>query len=346
MDLQDPILLQRGRASLAFLTQMGLASQPLRQMVDTDMERAGMDADSLPEDMDQRYQLIDERLRNSAAYTLQKLLGEWYSRRYGDIAIEAFEEILPHLAPAMASADQGPARLTLDPEFNAPNYWAGVHFHRTSGGWEGHQHMGYIHGEIIHKKMVARFFPGGIFKQRIAVAEMAPKAHYDRILDMGCSSGHFTVALARTFPDAKINGVDLSGRMIEHAYRVANTNGWDWDLYQRPAEATGFADASFDLVTSYILLHELPADAIRAVIAEAYRVLVPGGDMLMSDVTRYADLDRLSAWKVDRDARFGGEPHWRESASLDLATLAQKAGFTDVTASGHYPHVLIARKPT
>ena len=318
MNLQDPKLHQRGRASVDFLAQLGIASQPVREKVGAAMQQAGIDAESLPDDMDERYRLIDAKLANTPAYAAQKLLGEWHSRRHGDIAIEAFEEILPDLAPAIDAAEKGPARLTLDPAMDAPAYWDGVHFHRTTGGWEGHEHMGYIHGEIVHKQMVARFFPGGIFKQRLEVAAMAPKAHYGRILDMGCSSGHFTVTLARTYPDAKITGVDLSARMIEHAYRVANANGWDWDLYQRPAEATGFADGSFDLVTSYIMLHEMPAAAIRASFAEAYRVLAAGGDMLMSDVTRYADLDRLSAWKADQGARFGGEPHWRESASLDL----------------------------
>ena len=204
--------------------------------------------------------------------------------------------------------------------------------------------MGYVHGEIIHRKMVDRMYPGGIFKQRRAVAGMAPREDYARILDMGCSSGHFTSALADAFPRAKITGVDLSRRMLEHAWRTANANGWDWDLYQRPAEVTGFADASFDLVASYIMLHEMPAEAIRDSFAEALRVLAPGGDMLMSDVTRYADLDRLAAWKADRLAKYGGEPHWRESASLDLAALAREVGFAEAKAEGHYPHVLIARK--
>jgi SAM-dependent methyltransferase len=205
--------------------------------------------------------------------------------------------------------------------------------------------MGYVHGEIIHKKLVARFFPDGIFKQRRDVAAMAPRSDYARILDMGCSSGHFTSALAEVFPDAQITGVDLSARMLEHAHRTANAHGWNWQLYQRPAEATDFPDASFDLVTSYILLHEVPETANRAIFAEAFRVLEPGGDLLMSDVTRFADLDKLSAWKADRGARFGGEPFWRESAGLDLAVIARDAGFEAVEATGIYPHVVWARKP-
>jgi SAM-dependent methyltransferase len=344
MKLQDPQLRQRGRASIDFLALIGGASGSLRETVDDELAKRQVTAGSLPEDMDARYDTVNTALRESRAYGALNLVGDWHGRSHGPIAVEAFEDIAADLKPAMDAAENGPARLTLDPDLVAPDYWEGVEFHRTALAWDNYDNMGYVHGEIIHRKMVDRMYPGGIFKQRRAVAGMAPRDHYDRILDMGCSSGHFTTALADAYPDAKITGVDLSRRMLEHAWRTANANGWDWDLYQRPAEATGFADASFDLVASYIMLHEMPADAIRASFAEALRVLAPGGDMVMSDVTRYADLDRLSAWKADRSAKFGGEPHWRASASLDLAAIAHEVGFVEAKAEGLYPHVLIARK--
>ena len=344
MKLQEPQLRQRGRASIDFLALIGGASASLRAAVDGELAERQVTAGSLPEDMDARYGAVSAALRDSKAYATMNLVGDWHGRTHGHFAVEAYEAIAAELEPVMAAAETGPARLTLDPDLIPPDYWDGVEFHRTSPGWDGHDQMGFVHGEIIHRKMVDRMYPGGIFKQRRAVAGMAPLDHYDNILEMGCSSGHFTAALEDAYPEAKITGVDLSRRMLEHAWRTANANGWDWDLYQCAMESTPFADASFDLVASYIILHEMPAEAIRESFAEALRLLTPGGDMLMSDVTRYADLDRLAAWKADRSAKYGGEPFWRESASLDLAELAREVGFAEARAEGIYPHVLIARK--
>lgn len=344
MELQAPMLKQRGRASVYFLAQMAAASRPVAEKVSSELADL-VDGDSLPDDMDARENVVHQALTGSSAYATQRLMGDWHGRSHGKIAIAAFEEIQPELQATLDATFKGTASLTLDPEMSLPKYWDGVHFHRTTGGWDGHEHMGFVHGEIIHKMMVARLFPGGIFAQRQRVAAMPPRDSYARILDMGCSSGHFTTALQTVYPDAHITGIDFSARMLEHAYRTANANGWTWQLMQRAAEDTGFDDASFDLVASFIMLHEMPVDAIHKSFAEAFRVLTPGGDMIMSDVTRYADLDKMSQWKADRGAKYGGEPFWRESASLDLAQVARDAGFVDVKADGIYPHVVQGRKP-
>ena len=341
----EPKLRQRGRASINFLAQMGVASRPVSAQIDRDIEAQIADTETLPDDLDARHDFMRQTLAESDAFSAQQLMGDWHGRMHGRVAREAFEEIEPELRSSLSDAEKGSASLELDPDLKAPAYWDGVNFHRTTGGWEGHEEMGFIHGELIHRKMVDRLYPGGIFKQRRTVAGMAPRGSYTRILDIGCSSGHFTSALQDAYPDAQITGVDLSAQMLKHSYRMANANGWTWKLHQKAGEDTGFADGSFDLVTSYIVLHEMPADAIADLFAEAFRVLEPGGDMLMSDVTRYADLDKLSVWKADRSALTGGEPHWRSSASLDLAQVARDAGFVDVKAEGKYPHVVQGRKP-
>ena len=338
-------LRQRGRASMDFLVNLSRSLKDVSTRVEKDLSEAVADPEALPEDLDERDAVINDLTRGSAALRAQSLIGDWHSRQHGVIATEAFEELGDGFTADLRALDAGRTTLTIDPDFKAPDYWEGVNFHRTEGGWSGHPYQGFIHGEIIHRKMLNALFPGGIFKQRREIAAKAPRDHYDRILDMGCSSGHFTLALAEVYPDAEIYGVELSLQMLEHLRRVGNAGGHAWKLYQRPAEATGFDDNMFDLVGSYILLHEIPAPIVRAVFEEAFRVLKPGGDMVMSDATRFADLDKISEWRADRSARYGGEPYWRETARLDLAEIARSAGFEDVKAEGKYPHYVIGRKP-
>jgi SAM-dependent methyltransferase len=343
--IHDPQLRQRGRASVEFLVQLLKASGPVFGQVGAEIGAKLPDPDALPDDLDARDEAMNALLEDSDAFATQRLIGDWHGRMHGRVSAEAYNEIAGDLAPVLEATSKGPATIEYDPDIKLPDYYDGVNFHRTTSGWTDNPNQGFIHGELIHRKMLGRTFPGGIFKQRETVAAMAPRDHYDRILDMGCSSGHFTYALQTVYPDAKITGIDYAAPMMEHAWRTANANGWDWKLIQRGAEATGFDEASFDLVASYIILHEMPESAIREVFAEAFRVLAPGGDMLMSDVTRYADLDKLSVWKADRGAKYGGEPHWRESALLDFAAIARDVGFEDVKAEGAYPHVVQGRKP-
>ncbi len=347
MDFQ---LRQRGRASMDFLLALSEAGRPLGAKWGAELADRQVTAASLPEDMDARHETIDAALADSKAWAASGLLMEFGSVQHGRVARESYEESRDLLEPEIERLEaRGPATLTADPDFVQPDYFSDVWFHRTTGGWDGHPQQGFIHGELIHRHYVSKLYPGDIFAQRRRVLAELPRADYTRILEMGTSSGHFTVGLQQTFPKATITGVDLSLPMLRQALRVANENGWAWDLHQRAAEDTGFSDASFDLVASYIIFHEMPAHAIRATFAEAFRVLEPGGQMLMSDVTPYAGVDKMASWRADWLAKNGGEPWWREAASMDWGAEARAAGFVDVESRGidgaPYPWIVMGTKP-
>ena len=48
------------------------------------------------------------------------------------------------------------------------------------------------------------------------------------------------------------------------------------------AEATGYADQSFDVVTASLLFHETPPAIAQAILREGFRLLQPGGQVLIS----------------------------------------------------------------
>jgi SAM-dependent methyltransferase len=347
----EPTLAQKGRASFDFLAALGMGAQRLlAPQVGQDMVQNGVTNEALPDELDARIAFVEAAMANSNAFRVQQVLGEFHGRNSGPMAAQAFLEVRDDLREALdLYASSGPVHLEANPDLVPPTYWQGVDFHRTTGGWDAYPDAGYVHGELIHKMLVEKLFPGGIFKQRRQVAGLAPRRDYKAILEMGCSTGHYTTALSETFPEAQITGVEVSLSTLEHARRVGNSKGYAWKLYQRAAEDTGLPSESFDFVTSYILLHEMPETAVRAVFAEAYRVAKPGADMLMSDVTRYSALDKIGVFRADYGAKYGGEPHWRESASLDLALIASEAGFVDVVSQGvggaPYPWIVSGRKP-
>ncbi len=342
-------LRQRGRATIDFLADLAAWAGSRAPAINNELVARGLDPENLDADLDARLDQVDAGMADSGPFFAWSQLGEWLSERHGDAAIAAFEEIRADLVPDLDQLQRGPATLDRQIGDDVPDYFRGVEFHRTRGGWDGHLYQGFIHGELIHKKYVAKNYPGDIFGQRRQILAELPRQDYRRIFEMGTSSGHFTIPLQETFPDAQLTGCDLSATMLEHAQRVANERGWAWRLLQVPAEDTGLPGESFDLVASFILLHELPDAAIRAVFREAFRLLEPGGDMIMSDVRPFRDMDRLTEWRAYYLAVHGGEPHWRDAATIDLAAAATEVGFTDARSYGlepmRYPWVTVAHKP-
>lgn len=345
----DFTLAQRGRALMDFEVTARKTAGHLHQQVEQALVDRGLAADSLPDDMEARHRLIEREMSGTPLYQARALLGEWCSKQHGRAAQEAFDEIAEELTPRLEALAEGGTTVTRH-GFKPPRYWSEIWFHRTHGGWDAGPYNGFVHGELVHKKYVSQVFPGDIYGNRRLVLQQLPRRDYKRILEIGTSSGHHSVAIAEVFPDAELVGLDPSVRMLEQARRVANEKGLRWDLHVGIGEDMPmFADGSFDLVTAYAIHHEMPPKAIAAIFREVLRVLKPGGDMIMADVVRTGALDKMAAWRMDYAAKWGGEPFWRATAALDMEPMAQEAGFVDVRGytpqPGRDPYVIYGRKP-
>ena len=342
-------LLQRGRSSMHFAGSLAQAINALEPRVRTDIAAQGLTDETMPQDLSERLERVEGALAGSKPYHIGALGADWLWTNHPLFAIRAFEAIRPEIEPALRAAQDGPTTLAPNPDLAIPEYFEGVEFHRTTGGWDGPEYMGFIHGYVIQTHYLPYKYPRSPKQKMHSALDELPRPRYRRVLDMGISSGLFALRLAERFPDAEIWGCDLSLAMLEQAQRWANERGYSWKLHRCAAEDTGFAAGSFDLVISNILFHELPAAAIRGVWREAFRLLEPGGDVLMVDVPPFAVQSKAAVWRACRDARHGGEPYWAEAASLDLVAEASAAGFVDIRSFGLAgelsPWITIGRKP-
>jgi 2-polyprenyl-3-methyl-5-hydroxy-6-metoxy-1,4-benzoquinol methylase len=97
------------------------------------------------------------------------------------------------------------------------------------------------------------------------------------VLDVGCGSGIATQMLAEA--GANVTAVDLTDWAVETTRRRLAAFGLSGDVRQEDAERLPFADASFDLVFSWGVIHH-SSDMDRA-LGELVRVLRPGGQLVL-----------------------------------------------------------------
>jgi SAM-dependent methyltransferase len=110
-------------------------------------------------------------------------------------------------------------------------------------------------------------------------------------LDVGAGQGHWTRVVAGMLsPDARVVGVEREPDWVAEANRRARPNQ---TFVQGSAEALPFPDASFDLVTCQTLLIHVADPAV--VLAEMWRVLRPGGRLMVAEPNNLAN---MGSWAV------------------------------------------------
>ena len=102
---------------------------------------------------------------------------------------------------------------------------------------------------------------------------LCPPARDRLILDVGCGTGGMLTWLGRYAGGGKVAGIDF----VSDALRFCRERGHEL-LAQASATDLPFADATFELVTSFDVLVQLPGEgADERALGEMHRVLKPGG---------------------------------------------------------------------
>ena len=153
----------------------------------------------------------------------------------------------------------------------------------SSGLWESiwgeHMHHGY-YGRNGNYKLERRQAQIELIEELLLWADCTPENPPQNIIDVGCGIGGSTLHLAQKF-NARATGITLSPVQVSRAKERAAEAGCEDRVSFEVANALDmpFEDNSFDLVWSLESGEHMP-DKTKF-LQECYRVLKPGGKMIM-----------------------------------------------------------------
>ena len=247
-----------------------------------------------------------------------------YSGRYGLVPYHAErrEELSPKLQDTGAE---------LSSSLKMPAYYQRIDIHQHPGGIGSDELDGFVYERGARSTTPLMGASHADLHQRFTdlVSVQGSAKNILDILDMGCGFGKSTHPFAQRFPSARIEAIDLSAPCLSLGARGAQNRGEDnINFRQMNAYETDYDDGSFDLVTSTMLIHEMPPSEIGRLFDEAVRLLKPGGRMAHLDF--YA-IDSLFARFIHYGhGRRNNEPFMQPLAELDMVEALRNRGFTKI----------------
>jgi ubiquinone/menaquinone biosynthesis C-methylase UbiE len=233
--------------------------------------------------------------------------------------------------------EQELAQLT-NPQITYPDYYL-TSFHAYSEGnmgWEPAMEV-EVAAYSVHAKIFAETGKNGDQQLRQSYQQVlqehilyAPQS----IVDIGCSVGMSTMAMQSAYPQAQITGVDLSPYFLTVAnYRHGGEN-IKW--VHATAEHTDLPAASYDLVSLFLICHELPQTATLEIFQEARRLLKPGGHIAIMDMNPASEIYSQMPPYILTLLK-STEPYLDQYFSLDIDLALQTTGFESIKLIANSP---------
>jgi ubiquinone/menaquinone biosynthesis C-methylase UbiE len=145
-----------------------------------------------------------------------------------------------------------------------------------------------------------------------AVADAAPKT----VVDIGCGTGSLSIPIATRLPQTRVVGVDGDPEVLDIARGKPGAEAVEW--IEGLAGSLPIQDSEADVVLTSLVLHHLPLATKRELLADAHRVLRPGGRLIVADWAApqdvvasagFALLQLLDGFATTNDNRRGLIPH-------------------------------------
>lgn len=252
--------------------------------------------------------------------------------------IDPTERQLPSLIDTSKSLanhaeKSGRGSLQLDPTLQLPRYHAAVDIHLQPGGYHTEFTDDDVAAGVVYDKGINLYMGGALGAENNLMGdtllaylrEKHPNFRPKKILDLGCAIGNSSVVWARAFPEAEVYGIDVAAPVLRYAHARAEALGVPVHFSQQNAEKTNFAEGSFDLVLSHIVLHETSKSALPRILGECHRVLEADGLMLHLEIPRGKSI--IEKFMHNWESYNNNETFSRFMTLIDLKAEAVKGQF-------------------
>lgn len=312
---KDMPLSQRGRAGMDILGSMQVfSSSVLRDTWKSNFEASDeiRDMESRPKRDESRRDLRDRIARSKAVaekdptYRLERFIQRYVAEENfhrGIPAVEERREVFSEFGKPPEGETLG--SLDLNPDYQAPTYTT-TEWHLEPGGWDGFDLYPAMFAHAIGPRVFSRggyayaFVGEDIRRHRMQFVESFPRKDYGRIVELGCGACTTLMTVARAYPNAELAGYDTSPTLLKTGHSSAELQKIRIDLKRESADDVSEPSGNCDLVYTYALHHEIPNTVSRAVLEEAFRMLKPGGDFVMSDLPPFREVPAFNGLLMAR----------------------------------------------
>jgi ubiquinone/menaquinone biosynthesis C-methylase UbiE len=192
---------------------------------------------------------------------------------------------------------------------------AGYHFLHSN---EGAVHMAINYDGVFHKE--------GYYTQAKEISELINKNAPKKILELGCGKGFNSIYLAKTFPNMKFSGIDITEKHLQLAIKkskkIKNLTFSFGDFHK-----LDFPNSSFDLI--FELEAICHAKNPSQVLTEIYRLLTKKGQFVLYEGFRNIDFEKYPANLVTAAILTEKSMAVNKFENIDIwLKIAQQTGFT------------------
>ncbi|MFK7966805.1 MAG: class I SAM-dependent methyltransferase, partial [Burkholderiaceae bacterium] len=215
-------------------------------------------------------------------------------------------------------------RLALNPNCPVPAPFASVDIHQHPGGVWQDPLAGLVYERGARTTTPLAGERHLDLHERLARMLEADHPSGHQLIDLGCGFGKSTRAIYQLLPKCQVVAVDVAAPCLVLGAAQANEDAADNIQYrQADARHCGEPAQSADLVTSTMLLHEMPAADLPALFAECWRVLRPGGTMRHLDFLPSVQPrnDAFLQWSHLGHAKRNNEAFMAELLAVDLPAM-------------------------